>query len=599
LSKTLGLAIPELVKPDKEHFDLRQKPVDEWLDNLPRANIGETARRVFETLVEINRFKYPHQNRMYFLEHARETVLYVTDAMKRHFVGINSPLPAKNQKIVAATREIHHAMAIGYMIAIESYLGSNLFFSDNKLLATMLQRAISSLGKVLLTSYQTYTPYPANIWSSIHKLYMAAENHKLLNMTIVDEQNIHHVKTSINSEYIRILLLALTSPYRLRHGEAGKIYSVVERWIAKSKLTTLDTVSKSKTLFAVNLASDEPPRNYSLLDNNCDSEFCRILDSTALTKAIRKDLKHGFKTGETTITSIEMNRPDLSQDLMKRLLIAWCILPKRSYPRTQTEEPVQVTLGLTATHQIIINGNQTTSDVDDVFEHTAHYEANSVSNSIADKQPDVWEMIYFPTETEGMELLEEQLHKDQGSENKQKKTQPMETWLILNESARGYCIRSINDPKNRAQVGELIGVRRQSSHSMWKWGVGVIRWLRAEESNGLMMGIELLTPDAAAIGLRAVSNAKHDYHRTLMLPELKAVNQPTTLITTAVPYRVGHKLVINILGKEILVRLTKQVQNTGLFAQFQFEIMEEQNAVVQGEQEDENAPDFSGVWTSI
>ena len=148
-------------------------------------------------------------------------------------------------------------------------------------------------------------------------------------------------------------------------------------------------------------------------------------------------------------------------------------------------------------------------------------------------------------------------------------------------------------------MGELIGIRRQASNATWKWGVGVIRWLRSEPDSGLMMGIEMLTPDAAAIGLRAVSNAKHDYQRTLMLPELKAVNQPTTLITTAVPYRVGHKLVINILGKEILIKLTKQVQNTGLFSQFQFEIMEEQGAVVQGEHEDESAPDFSGVWNSI
>ena len=600
MSKTLGLAIPELVKPDKEHFDLRHKHVDEWLDNLPRANIGETARAVFETLVDINRYKHPHQNRIHFLEASRETVMYVTDAMKRHFVGINAPLPLKNQKIVAATREIHHAMAISYMIAIETYLGASLFFSDHKLLATMIQRALSSLGKVLLTSYQTYSPYPTNIWSEIHKLYAAAESHKLLNITIIDDQNIHNIKTSINAEYIRILLLALTSPYRLRHGEAGKIYSVVERWNSKSKLKTPENITQSNTLFAVNLASDEPPRNYSLMKNVAESEFCRVLDSSALTKAIRKDLKHGFKTGETTITSIEMSRPDLSQDLMKRLLIAWCILPKRSYPRSDVEENIQVTLGLTATHQVIINGTRGNNEQSgDEFDHTASYETNKVSKSVADKQPDVWEMIYFPSDAEGLENLEEQLHKDQGSKSPAKKQQT-ETWLILNESARGYCIKSINEPKNRAQVGELIGIHRQTSTVTWKWGVGVIRWLRTEPgNNSLMMGIEMLTPDAAAIGMRAISNARHDYQRTLMLPELSAVNQPTTLITTAVPYRVGHKLVINILGKEILIRLSKQVQNTGLFAQFQFEIMEEQSAVVKGEQRDENSSDFSGVWTSI
>ena len=600
MSKTLGLKIPTLTKPDKECFDLRPKVADEWLNSLPRANVGETARRVFEALVEINRYRYPYQNRLHFLESARETILYITDSMKRHFVGINSPLPDKNQKIVAATREIHHAYAIGYLIAIEGYLSQNLFFSDNKLIATMIQRAMSSLGKVLLTCYQTYTPYPNGIWSEIHKLYMAAETHKLLTMNVVDEQNVHHIKTCINSEYIRLILLALTAPYRLRHGEVGKVYTVLERWTQKIRLKAPENITKSNTVFAVNLASDEPPRNYSLANQYNDDEFLRIFDSKALTNAIRKDLKHGFKTGETTITSIEMNRPDLSQDLMKRLLISWCVVPKRSYPRTDTDEHIHITIGLSTTHQVIIMGNQQAA-VDDSqqYDHAATFEANNVSNSVTDDQPDVWDMIYFPNDAEGMESLEEQFNKEQGNSVQQVKQQA-ETWIMLNESARGYCIKSTSKGGKKAQVGELVGVRRRSSRSNWKWGVGVIRWLKTDSSKGLLLGIEMLTPDAAAIGMRAVNNAKHDYQRVLMLPELSAVNQPTSLITTAVPYRTGHKLVINILGKEILIQLSKQVQNTGLFAQFQFEIMEEQSAVLQGEHHEETREqDFDNVWSSI
>ncbi len=612
MSKPLGLDIPELEKPSKDNFDLRPKQVDAWLDSLPRANIGETARRVFETLVETNRYRYPYQNRMYFLDAARETVLYVTDAMKRHFVGVNAPLPSKNLKIVSATREIHHAMAIGYMIAIEGYLDHNLFFSDTKLLANMMQRCLSALGRVLLTSYQTYTPYPNHVWSQIHKLYLAAEQQKLLTITIIDNQNVHNVKTNINSEYMRILLTALTSPYKLRHGEAGKVHSVLERWTHKSKLKTTDNITRSSSLFGVNLASDDPPRSYSITNKEEESDFLRVLDSTSLTKAIRKDLKHGFKTGETTITSIDINRPDLSQDLMKRLLIAWCVIPKRNYPRTDIEESVHITLGLTATHQVIISGskkdNAYASQTDitseqDIFDQTAQYKSNNISHSETDAQPDVWEMIYFPDGNNGLELLEEKFNTEQVMDKPVlAKKQQAETWLILNESARGYCVRTISETRNRAQVGELVGVRRQITHAAWKWGVGVIRWMQCDTTSGLMLGIEMLTPDAAAIGLRVVSNAKHDYQRTLMLPELQVVNQPTSLITTAVPYRIGHKLVINILGKEILVKLNKQVQNTGLFAQFQFEIMDEQGAVVRGEIDDEDTgdnPDFSGVWNSI
>ncbi len=612
MPKQLGLDIPELEKPSKDNFDLRPKQVDTWLDSLPRANIGETARRIFELLVETNRYRYPYQNRIYFLDAARETVLYVTDAMKRHFVGVNAPLPSKNLKIVSATREIHHAMAIGYMIAIEGYLNHNLFFSDTKQLANMIQRCLSSLGRVLLTSYQTYTPYPKNVWSQIHKLYLAAEQQKLLTITTIDNQNVHNVKTNINCEYMRILLTALTSPYKLRHGEAGKVYTVLERWTHKTKLKTVENVTKSSSLFGVNLASDDPPRAFSITNKEEESEFLRVLDSTALTNAIRKDLKHGFKTGETTITSIDINRPDLSQDLMKRLLIAWCVIPKRNFPRNDVEESVHITLGLTATHQVIISGSKkdngyandsSTTGEQDIFDQTAHYQANNVSHSEIETQPDVWEMIYFPDEDNGLESLEEKFNNEQEpSTPAQVKKQQAETWLILNESARGYCIKTINETKSRAQVGELLGIRRQVSKATWKWGVGVIRWMKCDASSGLMLGIEMLTPDAAAIGLRVVSNAKHDYQRTLMLPELQAVNQPTTLITTAVPYRTGHKLVINILGKEILVQLSKQVQNTGLFAQFQFDIMDEQSAVVRGEideDKDDDSPDFSGVWNSI
>ena len=599
MAKTLGLNIPELHKPEKEDLDLHPKAVDEWLDSLPRGNVGETARRIFEALAQSNRFKYSYQHRQHFLDASRETVMYVTDAMKRHFVGINAPLPAKNQKIAAATREIHHAMAIGYMICIENMMAHSLFFSDNKLLASLIQRAITSFGRVLLTCYQTYTPPPPGIWANLHRLYNVAEQHKVLTVSVVEEQNIHAVKTTILGEYNRLIMLALTSPNRLRHGEVGKVYNVLERWVHKTRLTTVEKDnSRVSTKFAINLASDDPPRAVSLATTVVESEFCRILDTTSLSNAIRKDLKHGFKTGETTITSLDMSRPDLSHDLMKRLLIAWCIVPKRSFPRTKKEEHVQAVFGLTTTHQVIISGSKKKTD-EEIFAKAAKYEPGTAKSSVNDAQPDVWEMIYFPNDAEGFDTLEEQFEKEHTPAGAKKLPQQPDTWMILNEGARGYCLQSIKQNQSRVQVGELIGIRRASKEYTWKWGVGVIRWLRNNQTDGLMLGIEMLTPDAAAIGLRATSNAKHDYQRTLMLPELKAMNQPTSLITASVPYRIGQQLVINILGQEILVKLSKQVQNTGLFAQFMFDIMAEQSAVYHTPPEEENDPDFSGVWGSI
>jgi len=600
MARSLGLNIPQLVKPDKDGFDLKPRNVDEWLDTLPRANIGETARQVFETLVEVNRCQHNYQHRIHFLESLRETALYVTDAMKRHFVGVNAPLPPKSEKIAGATREIHQAMATGYMIAIEDVLQSSLFFPDQKLLATLMQRAISSLGMVLLTSYQTYQPYPPETWSALHKIYSAAEQRKLLQMSVSDNQHAYSSKVTINADYIRLLLLALTSPYRLRHAEVGKVYDVLARWVSKCKLNAVDKeIVVSNTRFVINLTSDDPPRAASLIADKDDQEASRILDSSALTTAIRKDFKQGFKTGETTISGIEMTRADLSQELMKRLLIAWCIVPKRSYSRSDKQEQVNITLGLTATHQIIITGTRKMAGVDDLYKNTAQYQTDNVGRGNNVTQPDVWDMIYFPSDADGVDNLEAQFQKEQPAKDEKKPLYYAETWLVLNESARGYCIKTIDSTAQRAQVGEIIGVRRNANGKTWKWGIGVIRWLRSDPQVGLLMGVEMLTPDAAAIGIRAVNNARHDYQRTLMLPELKAVNQPTTLITSAVPYRTGQQFVINILGKEILIKLTKQLINTGLFAQFQFEIMETQTAIQKPLVDDDDDSDFSGVWTSI
>lgn len=607
MGKTLGLALPPRSKPERDAFDLRARHVDTWLNELPRGNIGETARQIFLALVDTNRLDYTHPNRIHFLESSRETIVYITEAMRRHYISINAPMPEKNWKIAEATREIYHAQAKGYLIAIEDLLTHSFLFADSRTLTILIHRAVSALGRVMLTCYQSYTPLPTDIWSTLHRLYQAAEERNILFTTVSDEHHRYVPKTNINSEYVRLLLLALASPYRLRHGEVTKVYDTLERWNTKCRLNPLteeDKTHKAATHFGIDLSRNEPPRSLALAMVECPESQCRILDTQPLANAIRKDIKGGFKAGETTLTGIEMHRPDLSQDLMRRLLIAWCVIPKRGFPRNTIEEQVEVTLGLTATHQVIITGTRKNSAEQDNFDRTAQYEPGKDTDGIGAPSglppADVWDLIYYSGNSSGIEVSGEQLNKEQPAAQELRKNHyHPETWAVLNESARGYCLHSVGRPKEaRAQVGELIGIRRSIGGQTWKWGIGVIRWLKADNQDRLMLGIEMLTPDAAAIGVRGVAHAKHDYQRTLMLPEIRAINQPTTLITGPVPYRVSNQLVINILGKEIMIKLSKQVMNTGLFAQFEFEILEQQQT---GAKKPEENPDseFDSVWSSI
>lgn len=616
MGKTIGLNLPPRHKPSREDVDIRSKKVELWIADLPKANVGETARRVFEILVATNQLNYPPQLRFRFLEELRTPVQYVTEALRKHFVGVSFPLPAKSQKIAAITREIYLEMATAYKIALEDSLARSLFFIDKKLVTQLCHRAITAMSRSLLTSYQTYAPYPGNLWQELHQLYSFAEQHKLLRIPIKDDQHKYIEKSTIYTEYARSLLISLTSPYRLRHGEVGKVYDTLERWTMHTTIHQLNEKNQHKGHFGFNLDTDKPPRSLALASENCDHASCRVLNTEPLAHIIRDEILNTADVGGTTLTSIDMQRPDLSHDLLRRLLIAWGVISKRNFPRSDKYEKVRVTIGLSATHKIITEGRKSKRNtmkrhggaMDDIYSSSAHYDS-SIIESVNDKQPDVWDMIY-PNDTTSYEK-----QKQAELQNLKKKAAPtpppqktstepdpytVETWAILNESASGYCLQCEKQSQAKIQVGELIGIRRSGDGHTWKWGIGVIRWMRLNEEQCLLLGIEMLTPDAAAVGIRpAVNDGLDDYKRTLMLPELTAINQPPTLITGPVPYRVGNKLVINILGKRVNVQLTKLLQNTGLFAQFQFEIQADKDKAAGNVSDWSMDRDFGNIWSSI
>lgn len=620
MSKLVGLELPERSKPGKGDFNIRARKVEQWIEALPMVNLGETARLIYSVLSETNALNYPYQDRLAFLEKIREPVQYVTDSMKKHFVGITFPLPEKNHKVAAATREILNAMATAYKIAAADIARANSLFTDKKDLALLIHRAMTYSNLVLLTSYQVYKPYPKNTWFELHQLYRYAEKRKAHKLGIIDDQHRYVKKTSIADEYMRALLLSLTSPYHLRLGEIGKVHSSLERWTGDCILSSIDDVpfGADENYFVTNLDHDIPPYPMSLMDASVpdpeDSQIIdttrgdetRVIDTHKLASVLKHEIKETRDVATTTITGIDMSRPNLSHDLLKRLLIAWGLMSKRHFPRSDKQEKVQITLGLSATHDFISQRNKKKSQQAEAknntnFDNVASFQSSGVF-AINEQQPDVWNMVYPNSETvdytfPGQEKKKE-LTQIKTRDDELKPKYRVDDWVILNESANGYCIERLKGENTTVQVGELIGIKRGNNGSSWKWGIGVIRWMKFSDDNNLQVGIEMMNPDAAAIGLRS-SSGKDNYQRTLMLPALSAINQPATLITGPVPWREGNRVTLRILGKEMPITLTKSIQNTGHFAQFQFNIDNEQSKQTPDKPSSMDDKDFSNVWNSL
>jgi hypothetical protein len=173
-------------------------------------------------------------------------------------------------------------------------------------------------------------------------------------------------------------------------------------------------------------------------------------------------------------------------------------------------------------------------------------------------------------------------------------------WKMVNVSAGGYCLLWDNPETTRAQVGELLGIREESDPDTFHWRLGVIRWLKFAEKRGLELGVQMLSPGAVGIAARPerkTHTKNKNYTRGLLLPEIAPIQQRATLLLPSPPFKIGDTAVANCHGKDVRVKLTKLVENTGSFAQFQFEPLGEI------EQQKRQSPlttrkprDFDDIW---
>ncbi len=601
----MQLTVPNRTAPKSNSFDSRPSIVKGWIDDLPMANIGETTRLLFGALTDLNKQDIPASQRFKALELLQKPILHVTGHMKKHYVGKAMPLAARHLKIAHLSREITYALATGYKVLVMEQI-AGVGRKDKKLLVTAMHRSIKQLSTVLLKSYQVYESYPDSVWLEIHSLYRYAESNHLHNTKVIDDST-KHASSTISNAYKQILMLALACPYRMRHAEAEAVYTALEDWASACELKPVHKAG-GEVMFATNLDADQPPSYLVLRDANENRNTCRILGTRRLADLLHKSLSEkregGTKTGSNS----------LGKDMLRRLMLAWGVMPKRRYSRVRDHSQVIAAMGLSSIHYFVsgeVAFNEGTVDQECAtelgvapgpqFNEPAQYDARTISEETG-KLPDVWEMNYTiegdekPSSTEmavaraaaGMQI-------DTSHQTK--------NWKMVNVSAGGYCLLWDNPETTRAQVGELLGIREQSDPDTFHWRLGVIRWLKFVEKRGLELGVQMLSPGAVGVAARMDLKSRsksEDFTRGLLLPEIASIQQRATLLLPSPPFKLNDTAIVNCHGKDVRVRLTKLVENTGSFAQFQFQSLGE--VETQKSRKPNKKPlskDFDDVWELI
>ncbi|MFO7593089.1 MAG: hypothetical protein R6X15_03460 [Pseudomonadota bacterium] len=578
-----GLKTAERSKPGKDSFDYRSANVEKWVQTLPVGNIGETARLVYDALYEVNRLEITWKERHRFLELLREPVHYVQNSLVRRFTGMPFPLPEKARRISLLARTLYDEMALGYKAAIEEMLEGNFLTRDNKALTLLIHRAVRYLSRSLLTCYQTYTPHPENSWLELHSLYLYAEHKNIQQTPIKDEYNQLMPDSSIARVYKQILLLVLTSPYRLRQGEAEAVYSALARWAGHGHIIPYDDPSAGEALFVVHMDSDEAP-DYRVFDHrNCNSELCRLVDTRQLSKVLTEELERR-KRGDIS--------GPIGAQLMRLLIRTWGVAPRRVFSRNDRQATIEVVVGTTMLHRALARELA----IPELSGKTANFSSKSVTDSGHSTSDDMWDIFSSSKMKANYEHYLNLTAEEADHEIKIPEV-VSETWQIRNESAGGYRLALEPSQSAKVQVGELIGLRHRRDGDLWE--TGVVRWLRQDLEGGLEIGVQALAPQVLPVMVKKVEPKGHtaDYQYGLMLPKIPTLKQPATIITPVMLFHTGDELILHSPDNDLKITLLQQLQATGSFAQFLFTPSRQESSAA-GEEAKGRDP-ISSVWEDL
>ncbi|MEC7119182.1 MAG: hypothetical protein VXW65_04665, partial [Pseudomonadota bacterium] len=143
---------------------------------------------------------------------------------------------------------------------------------------------------------------------------------------------------------------------------------------------------------------------------------------------------------------------------------------------------------------------------------------------------------------------------------------------IVNISPGGYGVRWMGQTPSVLRTGELVSVREQADKS---WHIGLIRWVKQKPMEGAEFGVEILSPRGKSCGTRVIrkDGEPTEYLRALLLPEMKNLNRPATIITPTLAFKVGYRVMIRVGRDEVKAQLTRELMVTQSFSQFEFIIL--------------------------
>ncbi|HHJ18337.1 MAG TPA: hypothetical protein ENJ84_00670 [Gammaproteobacteria bacterium] len=582
-------------KEEIAHSPNTPRAFKHWQSTLPLVNMGETTRQIYLTLRTLNRQPIPCKNRFELMELLRPTASLVLNHLHKHLYGLSFPLSGKSKQIAKLCHALLLELSVGYKhVTHDRSTGKKA--PDPRILATSTHRAMRYIAESILLSAIVYQPDPPSSWHDLHRLLDFAAKHHFDQQPIDDNRYKTITSSTIEDVYKQVCLFAMTQPLRLRSGEAKRLCTFFETGCHLVEMKKALTPDDHGRAHVASLKSSEPPAFIPLAEITTFSNL-RGFDLTRLISILndqindRDDEKAPVMTAAKKIT--------LESQLINRLIHTWTQEEKRRFSRVSTHRNIVATIGLKKIISAINSDVHREMGKEELFPPTTPappqpaYSPFNHDGIGLQTDPEFDTRLTGTTPAYDHNLLMGEL----GYSSPQPPRKPprsWQDWLVLNTGAGGYGLRWDKDSTCLAQVGELTALR-DKEYNVYHWRIGIIRWMKTPEEGGLEVGVQLVAPRAVVVSVETIQNRNHSEIlpiEALMLPGMKTIQQPPSLLVPNQFFSVGDVLEINMLGKKLNIELNKRGEHPSFYTQFFYRSTEVQETVKTREE-------FEDLWSRL
>ena len=521
--------------------------VSEWVTELKPAQVDQTSAQLYKALPEVNQLVTNAQTRFDMLEALRPYAQDACQSLSKRFLGQPLSLPEAAQKNAIIAQALQKYLADGYTLCVKDICSARkLSAAQRTLAATALHRAMVSISALFLRSYLIYSMPPKNLWRTIHYLFRVADTLELLDERVTDNTLQEAPVSSVQSAYLRIILLAISRPHQLGQADIQALYRAYNSW-GHSVGFALGINPDSNTLFCVDLDSDYGPY-YKKRASQAEHLHIEIRLNNLLPLVDKeKSGAEGANTGAAKIPR------DIGINVLQHLADCWSSEALRQHDRRDAKIGAEIAIGLRDCHYFLSNG----LDFEEFIQSGASHDIQNASSR-----------GFTPREA--------------FEKTPNKSDRPLNAVEIHNTSAEGCCLIWDSASALKVQAGDLIAINEVGARL---WSLGVVRWIRQKKQNS-QLGVRILSDHAQPYAIAQVYDmgGYSDMMRALFLPQSRTSNTPASIITPSAPFQEQDRVKI-LNGDELLnAKLDERLLATNNIQQFLFHSIDSEDGTTTKEE---------------